>query len=81
MPDLTEPKFDIPQWIGVGDARQPVLHPANYRIEALRGTQVRYLDPRWAPRGVENVVYEMLSERDQKPLVGEPSSYAESSKT
>ena len=65
MPDLTEPEFDIPQWVVVGGVREQIVHPNNYRIEALRGRQVRYLDPRWAPRGAADVVYETLTEREQ----------------
>ena len=65
MPDLTEPEFDIPQWNVVGGVREPRNHPADYRIEALRGRQVKYLDPRWAPRGAMDVIYETLAEREQ----------------
>jgi hypothetical protein len=65
MPDLTEPEFDIPQWVVVAGVREQIVHPNNYRIEALRGRQVRYLDPRWAPRGAADVVYETLTEREQ----------------
>ena len=65
MPDLTEPEFDIPQTAIVNGLVVPVLHPNNFRIEALRGEQIRFLDPRWAPRGAENVVYETLAEREK----------------
>ena len=41
------------------------MHPNEFRIEALRGRQVRLLDPRWAPRGARDVVYETLSERER----------------
>ena len=68
LPNLIEDNFDIPQFRPVdpanpNDPPERLLHPNNFRIEALRGTQVRYVDPRWAPRGQNNCVYELLIPR------------------
>ena len=71
MPNLVEDDFDIQQFQPVDPAHPddpPArrIHPNVFRIEALRGEPVRYVDPRWAPRGQDNCVYELLIRREQE---------------
>ena len=47
-PEIVQIAYEIPQFgpPGPDGVRPPINHPADYRIEALRGRQVKYLDPR-----------------------------------